>query len=97
MCVTEPVRVLYLLTCEAKRQRFLRPCVCEFLPRFAEHAATATCSTQTIAPDILAQQVQTCASEQGSIQLADDGRAEAHMKIDEIRTLLVGLQNVKLC
>ena len=44
--------------------------------------------------DVLTSHVPTCESEQGAIQLADDGRAETHIKIDEIRDLIVDLQSV---
>ena len=54
----------------------------------------ATCSTQAFTPDSLTRQVQTCASEQGAIQLADVGGAEKHMEINEIRTLIVNSQTV---
>jgi hypothetical protein len=64
---------------EARRVRFLPPCACEFPPGFA---------------DVLTSHVPTCESEQGAIQLADDGRAETHIKIDEIRDLIVDLQSV---
>ena len=69
---------------EATRGRFLLPCVCEFPLGFTEQVVTVTCATQTMAPDTLIQQVQTCESEQGASQLADAGRAEAHITIDEI-------------
>ena len=53
------------------------------------------CSTQTAAPQTLTQQVQTCASEQGAIQLADDGMAGTHTKIDEIRHFIDDLHSAK--
>ena len=73
----------------------LSPCACAFPPGFSEHAEMDACSTHTITPDTLTQQVQTCASEQGATQLADDVRAETHTKTDEIRDLIVDLQNTK--
>ena len=37
------------------------------------------CATQTMAPDVFTQHVQTCESEQGTVQPADDGRADTRI------------------
>ena len=60
---------------------FLPPCACSF-PGFT---------------DAPAPHVPTCESEQGTIQLADDGRAETHSKMYEIRNLIVDLKSVGCC
>ena len=51
------------------------------------------CETQTHTPELLSQLVQTSASEQASIQLADDVWAGTQKKIDEIGTLIFSLRS----
>ena len=48
-------------------------------------------------PETLTQQVQTCASGQGAIQPADDGRAVTHTKIVDIQNRIVDLQSALFC
>jgi hypothetical protein len=79
---------------EAKKARFLPPCACAFPPGFDGSGETAACATQTDVAQTLIQHVQTCESEQGAIQLADDGRAETPTRIEEIGDFIVGLQSV---
>ena len=72
-------------------------CACEFPPGFGGRLEAVVCATQPAMHETFTQQVQTCASRQGAIQPADDGRAETNTKIDEILNVIVDLQSAQFC
>ena len=81
-----------------KAKSTIASCFCEFLPGIgAEPTQLVSCETQTHVTELASQFVQTSASEQGSIQLADDGWTETQKQIDEIRTFIFSLLSVGHC
>ena len=74
---------------EARRERFLPPCSCEFPPGIGStptgiHAVDfVSCSTQTHVIDVTSQCIQTV-SEEGTSHLTDDGWAETQNQRSEI-------------
>ena len=78
---------------EAKRERLLPPCSCEFPPGIGgAPIALISCETQTHVVDISLQFVQTVFGE-GSSHLTDDGWAETQKYILETRQFITDLQS----
>ena len=68
----------------AKRAHFLPPCACQQPPGLCPETAMVSCNTQTHSLELTSQEVQTTESEEGTIHLTDDGRAETRSTLASI-------------